>query len=210
MTNVKQAATRIMQLPFCGFCYSEAGARLNYEIGQYFDKEGDGGEHVPEEFYTSFDWGDIRRAYCEAYVKAFEAWLADEHGTEVGLKFKRLVPPRGYNFATDELDVTISLYDVRKLWRKVDKDVLRSTIKERHSSREGLISFYPHEYDEFCAEALPAWDHNKLQTLLVAVIGGKEPFEHQLMEYMGADEAVSAAVYAAISGWESAQAEKAG
>ena len=64
---------------------------------------------------------------------------------------------------------------VRDLLAKIDKDVFRSTIKERFTSRDGFISFYPNRVEDW--PDLEEWDHNHVGTLLEAYVSQVDDFE---------------------------------
>lgn len=196
-----------IDIPFCGFYESAADQRIDNDITQYFDKEGDGEDHTPESFYCEFnEHASIRLEYCKEYVAAFESWLSDL-GIELSLEYAALSSPKEYNFTTDRIFVNAPMDQLRQLYKAVDKDVLRQTIKDRFTTRDGFISFYSNDLDQWLIEKPVAeWDANQWGTVLLAAIGDNEILEWEVMEHNYAYETVSNHIWNLCSAWEVSQA----
>lgn len=85
------------------------------------------------------------------------------------LKWSLMTSPREYNFQTDRLFAHMPVSVIRKLWAisKAEKhETLTRVARERFTSRSGFISFYESAWSTW-GNVLD-WDHNQLQTLLIA------------------------------------------
>lgn len=119
---------------------------------------------------TSYDIA--YRRFAKSYAEAYNKWISDELGWNVGLEFESLVSPREYNFCTDRIFCYIPLESVKRLFEmsaKEDHKRLKEVIKERFTSRDGFISFYSNNLEEWVNKPLNQWDHNEIGTLLIAV-----------------------------------------
>jgi hypothetical protein len=116
------------------------------------------------------DYQDCYRRIAEAYVEAFDGVLSEEADLDLGLKFESVSSPRYYNFETDRVFAEVSDEAVAELFSKVSKDTLAKVIKERHTSYDGFISYYSNRVEEWLAKPLDEWDHNELETLLLAFL----------------------------------------
>lgn len=143
-----------------------------------------------------FDVTDYPAAYdklARAYVDAFSQLAGDGLGisapeqvkfydreakgyktrrevvSSLRLTFADMSSPREYNFTTDRIFANVPVSVVRKLWAivKADSfDTLTRVAQERHCSRSGFISGYRSDWRDW--GALADWDHNQLETLLIA------------------------------------------
>lgn len=166
-----------IKIPFPGFYCSELESMIDHEIESAFDYEGTGNAEIPDDFYIKMKYHGIFLAIAELYTEAFQDWLDNEAGIKIGLRFKDMVSPRYYNFETDRLFCEISDQDIMALWRIVDKDILEKLIKERFTSRDGFSSHYQNSLKntgEDYKTAWPGnpktWNHNQLETLLIAAV----------------------------------------
>lgn len=141
--------------------------------------------------YYCTQYGDSYRALARHYVTAFDSMLGETLGISrtrclvdwqgkarasrwdsAWLEFGEMTSPREYNFETDRIFATIPLAVVRIMWKLSEAEshaTLRRVMEERHSSRSGFISFYSASWADWESKPLPDWDHNELQTLLIAV-----------------------------------------
>mgnify|MGYP001809913033 CR=1 FL=1 len=90
-----------------------------------------------------------------------------------GLKFESLDSPREYNFSTDRIFAYIPRATIRAAFARSKADdhkTLAAVIVARHSSRSGFASFYESDLADWLATPLAEWDHNHLQTLIIAVL----------------------------------------
>lgn len=114
---------------------------------------------------------DRRKAYesySRKYVSAFVGFVKQETGFDLQLTFERIESPRFYNFDTDRIFAQIPLSVVEKLRASVTLGNLAEVIKERHESRSGFCSFYTTDIEEWAKKPVSEWDHNELETLLIA------------------------------------------
>ena len=196
-----------IELPFCGFYCSAADERLDHEAAQYFDKEGDGEDHTPEDFWIGFNsWEDIKLNYVQTYTDCLQTWLADLD-IDLDLTYSGMTSPKEYNFSTDRIFAQVPLDQLIKLYRATDKDTLRAVIKERFTSQDGFSSFYSNDLDQWLIDApLKDWDLNQWNTVLLAAIGDKEINEWEVLEEDCGYEDISNAVHNAIYAWEQSKA----
>jgi hypothetical protein len=160
-----------VKIPFSGFYESSHDAEIDRAIESYFDTEGDGGNHVPEDFYFSFNhWKDIQRDYAKLYTELFSEWLSEETGLKVSFEYEEMTSPREYNFTTDRIFAKAPLVFFKKLRALVPDDVLEKQIITNHRSRSGFISFYSDDIETWKAKPLKEWDHNELGTLIEAAM----------------------------------------
>src|SRR5690606_26269592 len=88
------------------------------------------------------------------------------------LEFESLDSPREYNFCTDRIFCYIPLESAKRLFvisAKGNHKRLKEVIRERFTSRDGFISFYSNNLEEWLDKPLDQWDHNEIGTLLIAV-----------------------------------------
>lgn len=116
---------------------------------------------------TRAAWRNVWHSETNTFTK--ERYRADS----MGLKFSDMTSPQYYNFETDRLFAWVSLATVKRLFaisKADDHDTLRRVIKERFTSRSGFISHYDNDLASWLSKPLAQWDHNELQTLLVACL----------------------------------------
>lgn len=105
------------------------------------------------------DWNWIqnsRKQICEWYAERYFELVADFTGIEFTVEFTKLSSPSAYNYANDQLLVTINtklshkqvLKKLRALMMK-HYDELKPIIHDCHSSRDGFISFMSSDIDEW-------------------------------------------------------------
>lgn len=188
-----KALQMIIQLPFAGFYGSRYSEALDYEesqwvqyaTDQYATDSADSESKHPEDLrltdselcdllmsHTSYhdSYISIAKAYCDA----FNNQALESFGFELGLKFESMTSPREYNFETDRLFAHIPRKTVLKLWalsKAESHKTLAEVIKGRHSSRDGFWSHYPNDLSDWTSKHVTSFDHNELETLLIAAIG---------------------------------------
>lgn len=145
--------------------------RLHFFSGFYesihdsvFDQET---EYIMEEYnkkYDDFDFSIDYLAYCKSYVAA----ISKEIG--IKLEFVEMTSPREYNFTTDNIYCKISAKAIEKISSALNSESLKTIIKQRFSSRDGFISFYSNDVEEWKETPISEWDYNELGTLLDAWI----------------------------------------
>lgn len=130
-----------------------------------FDQE----EEMIIEDFPGKTWNDFRFkqneiSYCKNYVSAI--------ASEIGLKleFMELTSPREYNFTTDKISVWITSKDLKKISSALNSDALKNLIKRRFTSRDGFISWYSNDIEEWKEKKVTDWNCVELGTLLDAWI----------------------------------------
>jgi len=206
MTNKKEIIA-----PFSGFCESIHDGFFDSEINR--DLENLACEYglnneilqgYAEKVYSLTDWQKTREHYCRVWLDGFVEEFEDLTGLFIDLEYETLDSPREYNFTTDRLVATISESDIKKLYRACDKTILQQVIKERFTSYDGFISFYSNDLNDWMAEKhFTEWDHNQLETLLLALIrqyGGDDyvlyDFEMEIAGSLIIHEVAAEALYA--------------
>lgn len=159
-------------IPFSGFYESAHDGLIDNEIEWLFsDRETGAPLEIPDEFYfTNYCPQETWIAYAREYLENFTAWLKSEFEIDINLEFEELISPREYNFTTDRIFARISLDDCKKLYELAAPLTLKNVIERRHSSRDGFYSFYSNDYDEWKEKPLESYDHNELETVLIATI----------------------------------------
>lgn len=206
--STQETLTEI-ELPFCGFYCSPADDRLDNDAKQYFDKEDDGDDHTPDDFYVDFnEWASIRLNYAQTYTDCFETWL-DDLDIKLDLKYSGMSSPKEYNFSTDRIFANVPLSQMIKLYRALDKNVLRETIEKRFTSYDGFISYYSNDLDEWIKEKpLKEWDCNQWGAVLLAAIGDNEILEWEILDNDYGYETICNDIWNKIAEWEDAQKTK--
>lgn len=182
-----EVSQREINLPFMGFYESWYSSGLDSEGDQWCENEaGDRQteDGVPQHLrldqsdYANIlmdvsDYHKMHIAVCKCYVDAFNNVIGEGVGIELGLAFAEMTSPRFYNFETDRIFAKIGMDVVQKLFEKSATDAhetLAAVIKERHSSRDGFISFYENDLETWLDMPLDEWDPNHLCTLMLAVM----------------------------------------
>lgn len=181
----------VINLPFFpGFYESSLSQTLDYakereaeynaerETSQQYHPE----TYQPEELrLDSCDYGEIlmdcvnyrdaHEAMARDYVESFDNWAADSLGTPAdSFVFESMTSPREYNFSTDQVYAIVPLAVMESLHRSTDAAKLAALITQRHSSRDGFISFYANDLESWEAKPFDEWDHNEMGTMLCAAI----------------------------------------
>ncbi len=180
---MKQAL--VTKIPFSGFYDSLYSGEVDHcqemDCEHYAEKEA---EDHPKElrieasefadiFFDCADYSAAYHAVAKEYVEAFDTVVSDEIGIKLDLSFENMSSPREYNFETDRIFVHIPRDVVAKLFRasRADKhETLAAVIKKRFTGCSGYIPFYRNELDTWLAKPVSQWDHNELETLLLAVM----------------------------------------
>lgn len=173
-----------IRLPFPGFYESAYSGEVDYtaerEAEYLAEKEV---EERPKELRLTrdqfadvlFDVTDYSAAYhaiAKDYVETFNDMVSDALELPLDLKFEELTSPRFYNFETDRVFASISDEAVSALFLLSDADhhkALGEVIKDRHTSYDGFHSFYSNDLETWLSKSVQDWDHNELETLLLAV-----------------------------------------
>lgn len=137
------------------------------------------------EDYPGHDWDDFRFkydriGYCKNYVSAISS--------EIGLKleFMELTSPREYNFSTDQISVYIDGKTLKKISSVLNSDTLKNLIKRRFTSRDGFISWYSNDIEEWKERKVQDWNCVELGTLLDAwLIENELDNEDNTLDWVG-------------------------
>lgn len=177
----------IANIPFSGFYESAWSHMVDREEEQYAENFADdrqAEEDVPDELrlnvgevlsilFDVTDYSDAFAAIARGYAAAFDEWAGAELGFDLGLHFESMSSPREYNFATDRIFVHMPEETAARLFALSEADNhkhLARVIAERFTSRSGFLSFYSNRLPEWLGEPVTDWDHNKLETLLLACL----------------------------------------
>lgn len=177
MSNVEKM---IIELPFAGFYESVHSQQI--DSAQERDAEhfaSSDNDLYPEAVGMDesdlneilFEMADYRKGYekyARDYVSAFAGFVHQETGIALGLEFEKLESPREYNYGTDRIFAYIPVSVLEMMKAAVSLGNLAEVIKERHESRSGFASFYTTDIEAWNAKPLTDWDHNELETLLIA------------------------------------------
>lgn len=186
MTTERKTDSRpVIKLPFPGFYES----MLSYEIDRCAEQtaeneaEKDAERFAPELRLTAPDYADILfdvtdygaayRHVAREYVASLDTHLSHEFGFPLRLAFETMTSPREYNFDTDRVFAFTTHKALRAMFAMSKADghkTLAKVIAERHTSRSGFVSFYDNELSAWLAKPLRTWDHNELETLLLACL----------------------------------------
>lgn len=157
----------LVKIPFAGFYESLHSHAIDNEIEmqiEYFER--DCGMSIPESFAEMLwfepDYQHVHSEYAKFYVGRFLSEF------DLSGKFESMDSPREYNFTTDRVYADISRDSIAKAWRGTDKKILARLCGERFTSYNGFISYYRPDYKQW--GLLYTWDHNQLETLLLAYI----------------------------------------
>lgn len=157
-----------VQIPFSGFYYSIHDDEMTREVESLADSWADTMScDIPEDLMNLFwDGANFGNAHIE-YVKAYIQSFGDEY-LQGDAAFTGITSPREYNFETDRAFATIGRNTLARIWRETDRAIFERVACERHTSRDGFISFYSSDWVSW--GRLSEWDHNQLQTLLIAYL----------------------------------------
>lgn len=153
-------------------------------------------EDMADPWFYAMNYSIAHQRVARAYLEAFDEWAGEaleetrpawrDHydyktGTSkrvrydadsCGFKFTDMTSPKFYNFETDRLFATCSAAFVKRLWKRSKADdhkTLSRVIRDRFTSYDGFRSHYANDLDSWPRD-LSEWDHNELETLLLACL----------------------------------------
>lgn len=140
-------------------------------------------EYIMEEYHKEYD--DFRFKYDEVgYCKKYVSAISSEIGLK--LEFMELTSPREYNFTTDKISVWITSKELKIISSLLNSDTLKNLIKKRFTSRDGFMSWYSNDIEEWKEKKIQDWDCVELGTLLDAWIIENESIDYwQNLDYCG-------------------------
>lgn len=207
--------TLSVNIPFCGFYESylsyEMNSILEREIEYTLEREREDGlreyERLDDSTYAQIFDRNItnhiwERCIANQWVEYFESYLSDIVETKISFTFAELTSPREYNFETDRIFATMTLKDAAKLFAKAKADSfadLAACIKERFTSRDGFISFYSNDLDDWLAKPLSQWDSNELGTLVLSFLKNERDIEFNIFESLTENGAFYEGLWSAIN-----------
>lgn len=214
--------TTVIQIPFSGFYESKWSQEIDYieeNETEYFETDRQAEDGVAKELrLDAREYGEIlnrRTSYSDAYrqiakdyADAFNDWFKDECDLDLGLTYESMSSPREYNFTTDRIFAHIPMTAVRALFDRSVGDNhkrLAEIIKRRFTSYDGFISHYRNNLADWLAKDVADWDHNELETLLLAVMPESDRnYEWDILE--GMNEKIYSALSNAVD-WEKVDAD---
>ena len=107
--------------------------------------------------FISFDYEQMETDYLEELTETVEYALKDLEGLEGfdSLILEKKVSPKEYNFANDSGNVLVCLSDKEKFFLSLanllnaKKETFKEYIKERYTSRDGFISHYSNNAEDW-------------------------------------------------------------
>lgn len=167
------------KIPFCGFYCSiydgEFDAQAEYTAEYVAENHAVDLEAASNALFTCLDWHDAWHNVARLHVEKWLELFSDDIGVDLftGHEFVALTSPKYYNFSTDRVFARVSFDVVQTLFNthKANKfAVLSELLKERFTSYDGFISHYSNNIDVWLEKPLCDWDHNEIETLLLASI----------------------------------------
>jgi len=187
----------VIKLPFPGFYESWYSQAIDWEEESFAEHEAEYKQvedGVPEErrldareicniLLDVTNYSLCYREIAENYVSAFSVYLDTELGITLPLEFETMTSPKFYNFETDRIFAYMPAEKVRELREMVDGLHYRKVVEDRHTSRDGFSSFYSANLETYLEKDDDEFDHNELETLLIACINTKlDPDHKQLLD----------------------------
>ena len=166
-------------IPFCGFYHSTYDFEIDHAIErdcEYFaDEWGTDAAKIADAAFSHTDCSDAHKAIAELHCATWLNRFSEETGIDLyqGFKFLGMTSPKYYNFETDRVFVKIPLSGVQQCFDACKADgfkELNRVIIERFTSCDGFISHYSNSLDDWLSKPLSDFDHNELETLLIATL----------------------------------------
>ena len=147
-------------IPFSGFYYSIHDDEIDQALKQEFtDCQGNENAELSYRAWDSMQWGNVRNEYAKEYAEQFAHEFKIKY-----LCFESLSSPREYNFSTDRIFCEIDYSELCGIIKTFNLKAFADFVRERFTSRDGFISFYPAELAEW--GRVESWDHNQCGTAL--------------------------------------------
>lgn len=216
-----------IKVPFPGLYHTWLSQALDYEeeseveyrAGEWQEYE----EKIPEElrlsaetyaelYFKHTNYAVAHDKLARGYLEHFNEWAKDLLGFDLELEFEEMTSPRFYNFETDRLFARVSQHRLLRLLAINRRDgfkKLGELLGERHTSRDGFISGYTNRLSEWLLKPVEEWDHNELETLLLAAIrckGDDENSDDLMMAVLHDSELLSTSFMEAVD-WDALDAE---
>ena len=151
---------KLTTIPFSGFYESLHDSALDDALNDIFsDDRGIENDELVYRAWASADWPIIHQEYAKEYAGNF----AHELGIKT-LEFESISSPREYNFSTDRIFCHIDYAELCSIVKTFNMAEFSAFVRDRFTSRDGFISFYPAELTEW--GKIETWDHNQCGTAL--------------------------------------------
>jgi hypothetical protein len=162
-------------IPFTGFyCSMHDDAITNSLETCYANDRGQLPRITAERLFEAVNYSECYQNYAQIYAAEFGRLL------KIDLTFRALHSPKFYNYETDQILVDVSEEEVARIFAATDMEVLAEEIKQRHSSRDGFISFYPNSLEKWLKTPIAEWDQIMIWTLLEAYVITEEGRNHDV------------------------------
>jgi hypothetical protein len=187
-------ADQIIKLPFAGFYHSLFSDGLDLEEEQTAENMAESHDGISASDIACFIYqrATYRTAFqhiAQDYAERFNDYLKSEYELDLGLRFEKLDSPKEYNFTTDRVFCYISEEKARELFNAVSQGSLADAIRDRFTPRSGFIPYYSNDLAEWLAKPIGEWDHNELETLLVALLADADQSDCEMAIYQGMRDA---------------------
>ncbi len=147
-------------IPFTGFYESIHDHNIDMALEQSFDdSSGSPIDELVSRAYDLINWQSVHLAYVQTYV---DIW---KDKTGIDCKFIEIDSPSFYNYRTDEIIVTITDDEIKRIYSECDKPSLATLIKKRCTSYDGFISFYSPDITDWSIDPLE-WESPQLALLI--------------------------------------------
>ena len=151
---------KLTTIPFSGFYESLHDSALDDALKDIFrDDSGIENSELVYRAWDAADWSTIRELYSKEYAENF----AREFGIKT-LEFESISSPREYNFAIDRIFCYIDYSELCGIIKTFNPAEFSAFVRERFTSRDGFISFYPADLAEW--GKIESWDHNQCGTAI--------------------------------------------
>lgn len=158
--------SNVLPILSVGMYESHLDARYVFDDAR-MNEEFENGEspYNSEQFWDNFD-NDAYVAHVQKRAKRFYDDEYTHEGISVTLECGEIYSPREYNFATDQIELTVT-FDKNKIkkFAKDNKDAFSDFLKENYSSYDGFCSFTANRFDEW----LVAYCANEAQEIGAAL-----------------------------------------
>ena len=169
----------ISTINFPGFYCSHYDAEFDHTLErdcQYFAEDwGVDADTVADVAFSHTEYAEAQLAIAKCHVNTWLEKFTDETDIDVFTdgSFNGMTSPKFYNFETDRVFADIPEAAVKAAYAFAEADgfkLLTSLIKERFTSRDGFMSNYSNDINEWVAKPVDEWDLNEVQTLLESVL----------------------------------------
>ena len=155
----------ILSIPFSGFYDSIHDSQIDNALWQgVFTDYATGcnnNDNLSNLAFDSINWHDLRLDYSREYVE----FMAFEY--DLKIEFESLKIPTFYNFETDRIFVNMPDNEFLRIYNETDKSIFEKNIKDNFTSRDGFISFYSNDINEWSENPLD-YDCNEAMCLFEA------------------------------------------